>query len=291
MSEIRNAVHETPAVRVVEIEVADAGGGLHVFRSVGRIHDLSADGERVVASETVRQGVVDDDNLERLMSNLPFEPYTPYDVPKKETRLVPMVAAPETFEIARREGNPITNAEVYRRLTADGLLNATDKSNLVRLVADGFDYESILFYSVSDYAITDVRGRPLPMAMRFDYMDGGFDNEKFDLDRVAEALSRNEEVEFLADRWQSRNDPVSEIPHYNAYEGRDRQVQFIWRPTDESWNLMLEKLGFDPADPKHLRIKPEMVARDIDFFGLEQFRLEPRGDEFDGLGAPAGATK
>jgi hypothetical protein len=68
-------------------------------------------------------------------------------------------------------------------------------------------------------------------------------------------------------------------------------VQFIWRPTDESWNLMLEKLGFDPADPKHLRIKPEMVARDIDFFGLEQFRLEPRGDEFDGLGAPAGATK
>jgi hypothetical protein len=58
-----------------------------------------------------------------------------------------MVAAPETFEIARREGNPITNAEVYRRLTADGLLNATDKSNLVRLVADGFDYESILFYS------------------------------------------------------------------------------------------------------------------------------------------------
>jgi hypothetical protein len=27
-----------------------------------------------------------------------------------------------------------------------------------------------------------------------------------------------------------------------------------------------------------------MVARDIDFFGLEQFRLEPREDEFDGLG-------
>jgi hypothetical protein len=122
------------------------------------------------------------------------------------------------------------------------------------------------------------------MALRFDYMAGGFDNERFDLDKVAQALSSNDEIEFLADRWQRRNDPISEIPHYSAYEGRDRQVQFIWRPTDASWSLMLEKLGFDPEAPGHLRIKPEMVARDIDFFGLEQFRLEPREDEFDGLG-------
>jgi hypothetical protein len=283
MSEIRNAVHETPAVRVVEIETADAGGGLHVFRSVTRIHDISDEGERIVVSEKERQGIVDDENCERMLANLPFELYTPYDVPKNN-RLAPMLAVPEVMEIARRDGNPVTNSTAFSVLTADGLLHTTDKGSLVNAVAGGLGSENILFFSVSDYAIIDVRGRPLPMALRFDYMAGGFDNERFDLDKVAEALSSNDEIEFLADRWQRRNDPISEIPHYSAYEGRDRQVQFIWRPTDASWSLMLAKLGFDPEAPGHLRIKPEMVARDIDFFGLEQFRLEPREDEFDGLG-------
>lgn len=275
MKDIRKQVRETPAVRIIELETADAGGGLHAFRSVSTLHDVGADGERAVAATTIRQGFVDDENLELLTSNLPFTPYQPYEVPKEVGRLYPMLAAPEAIEVLRRDGS-LYSSEINRRLLADGLLFTPDKSNLAEAVAGGLGFESILFFSSYDNVLVDGRGRPLPVAMRFDYMDGGFDNESFDLEKVAEALSANDEIEFVLDTWQSRNNsPISEIPYYNASDERDRQVQFIWRPTEDSWSLMLDRLGFDPSDPKHLRIKAEMVSRDVDLFGVEQFRIVP----------------
>ena len=275
MTDIRKLVHETPAVRIIELETADAGGGLHAFRSVSTLHDVGPDGERVVASTTIRQGFVDDENLELLVSNLPFTPYQPYEVPREVGRLHPMLAAPEAIEVSRREGH-LYSSEINRRLVEGGLLFTTDKSNLVEAVAGGLGFEGILFFSLYDHAMVDVRGRPLPAAMRFDYMEGGFDNARFDLEKVAEALSANDEIEFVQDPWQSRNNsPISEIPFYNASEERDRQIQFIWRPTEDSWNLMLDRLGFDPADPKHIRIKAGMISRDLDMFGVEQFRIVP----------------
>ncbi len=280
MTDIRKSIHETPAVRVIELETADAGGGLHAFRSVSTLHDVGEDGERIVAATTTRQGFVDEENLDLLVSNRPFTPYQPYDVPKEVGRLHPMLATPEACEIARREGH-VYSSEINRRLVAEGLLFTSDKSSLVEAVAGGVGFEGILFFASYDYALVDVRGRPLPIAMRFDYMEGGFDNENFDLEKVAEALSSNGEIEFTPDRWGRRNSPISEIPYYNAHDDRDQQVQFIWRPSEESWGLMLDKLGFDPVDPKHLRIKPETVSRDLDLFGIEQFRLDAR-DELDG---------
>jgi hypothetical protein len=277
MSEITRASHESPAVRVLEVEAADAGGGLHVFRAVSRIHDINEDGSRVVAAETVRQGVVDDKNLAKLLSNREFTPFQPYKAPREVGRLTPMLVAPEALEIARREGHPILHSKIYDRITKGGLLHTSDKANLaLRMTDGGMDFENIIFYAVHDYSLVDVRGRPVPRAMQFDYMAGGIANDRFDLEKVAEVLVEHPEVEILKDR-RGSNARISAIPYYNADDDRDEQVQFIWRPSDESWDSMLEKLGFDPEKPEHLRIKPEMVIGEIDFFGIEQFRLERSG--------------
>lgn len=286
MSEVSKVSYETPAVRVVAVETADAGAGLHVFRSASRIHDVGEDGSRVVASETVRQGVVDDANLAKLVSNREFKPFQPYKVPKDVGRLTAMVATPEAFEIMRRDGHLVIS-KIYDRLVKGGLLFTPDKSSLPEAIGNGLDFENLLFVANYDHSVVDFRGRPVPMAMHFDYMEGGISNDRFDLEKVAAVLQENPEVEILTEG--RRNGPISAIPYYNASDERDTQIQFIWRPTGKSWDLMLSKLGFVLADPQHLRIKPEMVSCDIDFFGLEQFRIEARedGDDFESLGDPS----
>jgi hypothetical protein len=289
MPKVKRVSHETPAVRVVEVETVDAGGGLHLFRSVSRIHDVGEDGSRFVASETVRQGVVDGRNLAKLLANREFSAYQPYKVPREVGRLVPMLATAELLEIARREGNPVITSKIYDRVTKSGLLHTTDKSNLVQSLGEEMDFENIIFFAVHDYSLVDVRGRPVPRALKFDYMEGGLANDRFDLEKVAEVLAENPEVEIVTDR-RGGNSAISEIPYYNAHDGRDQQIQLVWRPSDESWDSMLGMLGFDPKQPEHLRIKPETVISDVDFFGIQQFRVQ-ESDEFEGLGDTAHGMK
>lgn len=283
MSEVLKVSHESPAVRIVDVETADAGSGLFVFRTVSRIHDIDENGHRVVASETVRQGVVDEENLDNLVSNREFKPFQPYEVPEEVGRLTTMLATPEAFEIMRRDGH-LFDSRIYDRLIEGELLFTSSASNLPEVLADGMDAENIVFFASYDHSVVDYRGWPIPMAMRVNYLDGGVTNGRYDLEKVAEVLKENPEVEILVSG--SRNSPISPIPSYNASNEADAQIQFLWRPSGESWERMLLALGFNPDHPSHLRIRPEDVIEAIDFFGIQQFRVEGRvdRDEFDGLG-------
>lgn len=274
MARIESSVRETPAVRVIELAVVDAGGGLHAFRSESRLCDIGEDGGRSLVSETVRQGFVDEENLALLAKGLSFEQFQPYEAPEKVGHLHPLLATAEALEIIRCEGNPYQVGS-RDRLVAEGHLFTPDKSNLVQAVAAGMTSANIVFFSSYDHAIVDLRGRPVPAAMRFDYMNGDITNELYDLDALAEVLSDNPEIEILGGGSGRMNRLVTSIPYYNASEDRDEQVQFIWRPTEESWSALLDAFGFDPSEPRHLRLKPEMLVRDVDFFGLARFRRDP----------------
>lgn len=283
MADIKKKSFEAAAVRVLDIDTVDVGGDLCVFRAVDSICDIAEDGERVVAASTITRGVVDLENRELLENNLPYQAYQPYDVPEEVGRMIPVLVTPKGFEFMRRKGS-IFHPDVRDTLVGANLMVMPDKNrDLVGAAAAGIGYEGIVFCSFYDHAIVDVRGRPLPVAMHFDYMSGGFTNDDYDLAAVADKLSGNEEIEFTtSDRWE-KPAPITKIPYCNASDERSEQVQFVWRPSEDSWSLMLEKIGFDPVNPTHIHIRPEMVTKNLDFFGLEQFRLAAP-EKFDGLG-------
>lgn len=270
-SAMNRKTFESPAVRVVDIDAVEIGGGLHAFRTVSRFEKVAADGVREAASGDTRQGLVDDENLELLMANEPYEVFLPYQV-LDGRRLVPVMAAAEVLHVARTEGNPVTYTKIYNRLTSEKKFLVPNKYPLVDAAVDGMGVENVLFLAMDDHGLVDVRGRPIPQAMRFDYMEGGFDEENYDLEALAQALSENPEIEIVTEG--RRNSLVTPIPYYNAREGREEQVQFLWRPTDESWSDLLSRHGFDAETPRHIRLRPETIIGELDFFNTSHFRRD-----------------
>jgi hypothetical protein len=279
MSEIVRRTFETPAVRVIEVEAVDVGGDLFVYRVVNGIYDIGTGGVRSEADATVDQGVVDIENLQRMEENLPFEVYQPYQVPEKVGTMYPVLVTPKGLDIMRHEGS-FFHDNVRKKLEAANMLFVPSGGlDLVQVASRGINYEDILFISSYDHVAVDVRGKPVPAAMYFTYLDGGFSSDEYDLEAVAEVLAANPEIEFITqDRWE-KPAPITKIPYYNASDERDRQVQFIWRPSDDTWNEILGRLGFDPADPRHMRIRQETITRELDIFGVEKFKLDARGLE------------
>ncbi|NTF17006.1 hypothetical protein G6L37_01005 [Agrobacterium rubi] len=268
---IKRKTRETNAMHVVDVDAISVGGGLHAFRSESRFERVMQTGELHTTKGEVKQGLVDDENLGRLQNDEPYESFVPYERDDGH-RIVPIMVAKEVLDVARTEGNPISYRNVYDRLVREGKLLMPNKTALVDAAASGMDVENVLFLSTDDYGLVDVRGRPIPLAMTFDYMEGGFDEENYDLQALAQHLSANPEIEIIT---ESRgNGPVSRIPYYNLREGCEEQIRFIWRPTDASWEAFLSRCGFDEDNPQHIWMRVATIVNKMDLFETERFRLD-----------------
>jgi hypothetical protein len=104
--------------------------------------------------------------------------------------------------------------------------------------------EDLLLVEAYSYAgnCFDMDGVPYSRPLMFNYIDGGFDNESYDLKRAVEILLQDPRVELLPDggerSWSYSKDDkveyVGQIPGYNAEKGRTRCIAFLLRlPRDE----------------------------------------------------------
>lgn len=105
----------------------------------------------------------------------------------------------------------------------------------------------LVFIDHSSHLMFDRHGNPLPVGLLFDYISGHVDNANYDLAQAFEHLRARADVRLLRGDDRMRNgvpkdeapttlaEAVSRIPYYNAEEGRDQALQFLWIPDAETY--------------------------------------------------------
>jgi len=166
------------------------------------------------------------------------------------------------------------------------------KTPYTRFMEGSATAQDIVFFQGSSHQLFDVDKRPLPVAMRFSYIDGRFDNTVYRLDKALEILRKRDDIRLEAeDRWQKPGE-VNRIPSYNAEPGRDQCIQFVWMPTVEDYRRMVAKCeeigGRYPSTNRYQAVfdldifglRAGGAAKFSDFYGREEPEDETSDDDF-----------
>lgn len=94
----------------------------------------------------------------------------------------------------------------------------------------------LLAINFANYSIVTTEGKVIPRAFFFDYMSG-IDNENCELEPLLEVLKNRPDV--LPPKKKGKLE-ISEIPYYNASEESNKQIEFIWAPSEEDMDKVSE---------------------------------------------------
>ena len=270
-----------------QIEVLDLGVKLHAFkmttsaqaatRSDDSQFEVRVEGLPEVGKTVVIQGVVDTNNLSKLLEGKPFE----------QSDLV--LCEPELLEHYRLNGfNPDSKGKYT-------IFQARSETPYDDLLADPSAILRLVNPDNSSHTIFDCMGLPLPTPILISYMDGRMSNDTYDLKIVAETLLKRDDVQVFPRGKGWRDEPdygasattpdecVCPIPHYNVDEegGRTHTIHFAYRPSVEDYRRIWAKCAsYKATDPSTRRHE---AVFDLDMLGLraagacltETYRGEP----------------
>jgi len=129
---------------------------------------------------------------------------------------------------------------------------------------EGKDFHVVRFICDS-HMMEDATGKKLPVGIFMDYIAAGMHNINYDLDRAAEILKKNPNIEFV---YRESDNPVRPIPYYNVSEGRTQCLEFWWAPTVKEYRRMWKKcLSLGGTYPSTNR---ERAIFELDLLGLRK---------------------
>lgn len=102
--------------------------------------------------------------------------------------------------------------------------------------SDSVQAKDFFIVNAYDHAIFDLNGRIMPTAFYFDYINGEFSNEKYDLEKLIKILQ--DDLRISSVDMEINDDEVSglriqNIPSYNASDECSKFVGFRFAPTEE----------------------------------------------------------
>ena len=107
------------------------------------------------------------------------------------------------------------------------------------------------------HMIFDMEDIPLPIAIKFDYINGNITNEDYNSQEVLYTLAKNEQVVSMNVLDVALT--ISPIPYYNADEKRNAAVEFIFRPTKNQmrdiWKIAVQINPNYPSTALHEAVK------------------------------------
>lgn len=189
------------------------------------------DGERVSVSE----GLAHIQDIQSIGKNQPVKEYTKKYVRNnsKDKKGVQMARRTHFREALRKTGMGGVKWETlgivnnpYTVIETNGMLDMDNPG----------EYE-IFYFEFSSFLVEGLDEKPVPQAMRFDYMasNGQLDDGLYDLKKLLKAIQDRTDLEWLNREGKAK---ISDIPSYNWDEHRSSQLEFRWIPTDEDYALL-----------------------------------------------------
>lgn len=166
----------------------------------------------------------------------------------------PLVAASEAFlSDAQTKGYP----EAVQLHLADGW-----DANLYTRVKHGETLRMVRL-DHGGHMLFDDQGTVLPIALRYNYMNGNMRDGAYDLHGVAEYLKNNPQVR----PWNEQTSlTVDRVPYYNVSPGCTQSLAFVFAPTQEQMELIWAKAN--EGKDKYPSTRLHQSVWDLDILGL-----------------------
>ena len=208
---------------------------LHAFKRAYKSQKLESAGnlplKLPVPAPVAAQGLLDSANLKLMLAGKPFKTLDLYWLTADEI-------------------------EMFRTL---GWMGAMEKMNRTSMTADPFEQidkngmtvDNLVRVESSSHMLFDRKGGALPVGINFSYIKGNYDNTAYDLQKLAEILMKNPDVQVFPSKgkWHSDKadfdktattveEAITRVPYYNADGGRHSHIEFRWMPTREAYTAM-----------------------------------------------------
>lgn len=262
MAFVHDVTHAANVQLNSRIQTLEAAAGVFAFRRVLSIE--SEQGQRAFANSDawpvhqVAHGFVDAENLERLLSHLPFQK-------------LPLAVISEDEKAALAQegycGVEFVN-EAADRVALEWFSRGMAPALVVRIDSE-------------QYQVYDLADQPLAQAIPMDYIDSFISEKSHDLAQVAAHLLARDDVrvfhkdhEWMDKTATSVEDAIFTIEpgaHGEEYWGK-QSVQFVWTPSEEDYR----KVWFaEPEQPGWSFRASELPRRlmGLDLLGLDQFKV------------------
>ena len=256
------------------IEQIPIGPGVHAVRWTDSHTTATAHHgqEHSTTSVEVRERVLTDAQIDTLLAgDLPNR--APYHIllPKESLDLVGRFVY-QDFETLRQHGTLDVKgrgperyahrdlSSAHHRLAMEQLRQASEAPFSFVANAQGADTFVVLENRLSHGAYATLDGRMVPSLFQGDYMNGLFHNGAYRLDMAAAHLIAHPDVEVIAvpkgwnDGGASLADTPEEavhlIPGYNAEEHTTESLVFLWCPTGDARQRIVDWFQHDPKASK-----------------------------------------
>jgi hypothetical protein len=142
---------------------------------------------------------------------------------------------------------------------------------------EGNPYE-VVHLRAHNHTMFDVEGRPLPVGMCFDYINGRVNNACFHLDKLIQHLNTREDVSFVCpDYPRSDNRFLHTVPYYNAggHCGTSG-LEFVWHPEPKLYRRYFKEAGI--GEPRACLRRWDVA---LTFMGADKFRRPEPEETYD----------
>lgn len=152
-------------------------------------------------------------------------------------------------------------------------MRTTDDTTYDDFAQGSFTLDDICQVDVSSHNLFDHTGRALPLAVKFDYINGRFSNRHFDLEGALKHLSKDPRI--LGDGRHGETTvngvplEIHPIPHYNATDEQQEYLSFRFCPTQEDALRIQETV----KRPKYGNMDQVTAIYKLDLLGLKKAGL------------------
>lgn len=157
---------------------------------------------------------------------------------------------PETFNSENTKGYYIFKKETpeiirtdfheFSKNFAEYNVKVLELMNNIETIEDFSDYVILKYDTYTDLIYEYGKETPIPKSIYFDYINGNFSNEYYNLEECLIELEKRTDVVIKTDRQGKK---IIYVPYYNQNENDDRQfIDFVWQPTQEDWEKIVPNM-------------------------------------------------
>jgi len=245
MSNVKEVFLSEIVTTTKKVEYANVSDDIVIYRITAETKTNSSD-----PSVHVTEGITSTGNVDQLKKGF---------APRYGARLVAAIGTPEFKKHIRQFG--WMNDKIY------AFIDEVTSAPFAKFELGGVEPSDIVFIEDYSHEMHDFEMKPLPVAIKFDYMNGCMDNTRYNLQKAIDILKARADIRFAEDsHYVGDAASILNIPGYNCDGKRNRYISFVWMPEVEDYRALQKRckeIGGNYTSGNKFQ-----AAFDLDIFGL-----------------------
>ncbi len=219
--------------------------------------------DQILVLDKPRSLVVNSEAIEKLKNNdFDVKNYVPENL---RQNVHPAILSGQGKQRLLLEGNPLSNSQLFKSLKEGGdfAFVAEYEDFILQAKHQNISKNSIVYVDVSNHEIYDHTGYPLRRSVRISNVP----SDLYDLEEMQKILAERDDIELLKDRY---GQIITQTPTYDRDSEPSYSLSFIWKPSPEDWDKMVELTKVDPEFRIESMFNIFTIIGKYDLLGVEE---------------------